>query len=114
MIDKLLSFYTPTGPERVGFVLRSGEVVEVKNTAKDTDNAFAVSAEDLIAYEDEMVATFHTHPSCTSNLSGEDYVAFRNWPSVKHFIIGSDGVACYSVTSSGVVLRDEAEDCSAW
>jgi proteasome lid subunit RPN8/RPN11 len=90
--------------EQVGFVLTSGEVVEVKNVCKDPTNGFVVSGEDLLRYSDDVVATWHTHPGATSNLSMSDYESFKNWPQWRHFIAGSDGVAEYYV-EDGELLR---------
>lgn len=111
---KLVDFYAPDGPERVGFILRSGEIVEVKNVSNDPLNAFAVEPEELIRLEDEMVASWHTHPGVTSNLSGDDYAAFKSWPDLLHYIIGKGGVTCYSVTASGAVVKNETPNCPSW
>ena len=113
LVQKLESFYSTVGNERVGFVTLGGEVVEVANISETPEEAFFVSAEDLIEYEDNSVATFHTHPNLTSNLSAEDHIAFRMWPDKKHFIIGSDGVRCYSVTRSGAVIYDDEANSSS-
>ena len=106
----LLDFYAPEGPERVGFILLSGEMVEVENIYAAPNDGFSISTEDLIKYETLARATFHTHPGITSNLSGEDYKAFKCWPSYTHYIIGKDGVRSYSVNSGGVVICNEETD----
>jgi proteasome lid subunit RPN8/RPN11 len=65
-----------------------------------------VAAEDLLKYEDSAAASWHTHPGRPANLSADDYDAFRMWPSLTHFIIGSDGIKSYTVTAQGEVLQD--------
>ena len=105
--DDLLQFYAPDGPERVGFVLMNDEIVEVKNVHPNPEHAFDVDANDIIWYEDRVKATWHTHPGSSSNLSGDDYVAFTNWPLVCHYIIGADGLRQY------VVIEGRVEDHSA-
>ena len=107
-------FYTPGGNERVGFILGTGVIVEVQNVSTSPRDSFAVRPEDMIFYEDKIVATFHTHPDTTSNLSDDDFKAFKDWPEFRHLIIGSDGVSCYYVAASGAVIKDEASDYSAW
>lgn len=103
MIDKLKDLDT-SEQERVGFVLASGEVVEVQNVAEDPKVSFSVSTEDLLKYEDEAIAAWHTHPKGGVNLSAEDYEAFMMWPDWDHYIIGSGQVAKYKV-EDGVVVK---------
>jgi len=92
------------GPERVGFILATGEIVEVENQCHEPDNGFEVSGEDLIKYPN-VVASWHTHPATDSNLSTNDWYGFRNWPEWIHLIIGTDGVTSYRV-EQGRVLED--------
>ncbi len=99
-----LSAYLSPGPERVGFVLRDGAVVEVPNRCHDPENGFDVSPTDLLKYEDDVTASWHTHPGCSSNLSEADRQSFLNYPDWDHYIIGDDGVARYAVHSGIVVL----------
>lgn len=94
------------GPERVGFVLKTGEVVEVQNICAHSDNGFEVSGADLVKYHDQVAATWHTHPSQNSNLSTNDWYGFRNYPEWLHLIIGTDGVSSYRV-DQGRVLTDQ-------
>jgi proteasome lid subunit RPN8/RPN11 len=110
----LLDFYTQHGNERVGFILGTGEIIEVQNVSASPRDSFVVRPEDILRYEDKISATFHTHPDTTSNLSDEDFQAFKDWPEFRHLIIGIDGVSCYHVAASGVVIKDEASDYSAW
>lgn len=103
MTEALRAFYADAGPERVGFVLTDGTVVEVRNAAPNPDAAFDVAAEDLLAYEDRLAATWHTHPGAPAQLSGADYQAFRAWPHLAHLIVGSDGVRRYAVHHGAVI-----------
>jgi proteasome lid subunit RPN8/RPN11 len=112
--QKLQDFYEGLETERCGFVLTDGSIVEVSNVSETPEEAFAVFSDDILPIEDEIIASWHTHPKHTSNLSDADFDAFSNWPSWRHIIIGSDGISCYSVTASGDVIRDEAEDFAAW
>lgn len=67
----------------------------------------------MLKYMDRALATWHTHPSSGSNLSPEDYVAFLNWPELRHYIISENDVWCYRIHNNLVELFDEA-DSSAW
>jgi proteasome lid subunit RPN8/RPN11 len=89
--------------ERVGIILQSGEIVELENICSDPENAFELKSRDLLRLEDEAVATWHTHPNASSNLSVDDYQAFRNWPRLKHYVIGVDGVRCFVVQGGALV-----------
>lgn len=108
-MEELLKFYATTGPERVGVILKSGEIIEAENIHPNPDEGFDVSAEVLVKYDGEIVGAFHTHPSSTSNLSADDYQGFLNWPDLLHFIIGSDGVRCFRVRD-GVVFNESNPD----
>lgn len=101
--EDLLSFYADQGPERVGFVLKDGTIIEVENTSEKPDESFDVDPQVLIDNEAEMAGTFHTHPGASSQLSGEDYQAFTNW-RVDHYIVGNDGVRKYGVNRHGAVI----------
>lgn len=106
LIEELQGKYVddPTAPERIGFVLRDGTIVELKNMCHDPANGFDFSGEDLLRYEDEALASWHTHTGKDCNLSTEDLNSFLNWPGLTHYIVGSDGVAAYAV-EKGNVLR---------
>ncbi|QEE37935.1 MULTISPECIES: hypothetical protein [unclassified Methylobacterium] len=91
-------------PERCGFVLTDGSVVEVVNQCHDPANGFDISGEDLLLHEDLAVGSWHTHTGTDSNLTRDDLVSFLNYPDLTHYIVGSDGVACY-VVNKGQVIR---------
>ena len=114
LIEKLKIFYDGFGTERCGFILSDGSIIEAQNVSETPEEAFAILADDILVIEDDIIASWHTHPNHTSNLSEDDFIAFSNWPAWKHMILGSDGLSCYSVSASGDITRDEAEDYSAW
>ncbi len=90
--------------ERVGFILKTGEIVEVENTSIEPKQAFDVSGADIVKYTPIAVATWHTHPDQDSNLSFEDFQAFLNWPELEHYIIGTDGITKYIVDDGEVLV----------
>lgn len=90
--------------ERVGFVMKNGDVVEVENQCDDPANGFDVSGEDILKYGTDSIATWHTHPDAPKNLSVGDYHTFLSWPSHRHYIIGNDGVAEYYVEDGEVLI----------
>lgn len=94
------------GPERVGFILADGQIVEVKNICQEAENGFEVSGQDLLKYQD-AIATWHTHPDMNSNLSSNDYYGFRNYPDWLHFIVGTDGVSAFKVEKGRVLVSKQ-------
>lgn len=104
LLEHLKSLYSPTGPERVGFIIR-GKVVEVDNVHPDSADFFEVSLEDLEQHLDKAQAVWHTQPNRTSQLSYEDYLGFLNFPEHKHIVIGLDGLRVYKV-ENGSVIKD--------
>lgn len=103
-MQELLNFYSGDGSERVGFVLHDGTAVEVDNVSDEPHQGFVVSTEDLLKYELSARATWHTHPGSSSNLSVEDSVAFKSWPQLEHYVIGSDGIRHFKVDGGVVVV----------
>lgn len=103
-MDALREFYADEGPERVGLILRDGTIVELENVATNPEEAFDVRPEDLIRYEDEMVATWHTHPGASPNLSLDDHMAINNWPMLEHYIIGQGSTRRYTVRNGSIVV----------
>lgn len=104
MLEDMLKSFLAPGPERVGFILDNGDIVEVPNISDKPNESFSVSTNILSTYEDRMVATWHTHPGGSSNLSVEDLDGFLAWPDQRHYVIGEDGVRCY-VVKDGAVLN---------
>lgn len=105
-LKNLEAFYASTGPERVGFIRSDGWIFELENVSATPLVSFDVAPADLISLDDSVIALWHTHPGGPSNLSAEDYMAFRNWPDLLHVIIGQDGIVVFEVTKAGkVVMR---------
>lgn len=88
--DYLLSMYSDGGPERCGFILPNG-IIEVHNLCETPTEGFLIPPSDVMMYEGVALATWHTHPNASSNLSGEDFNMFRIWYKLHHIIIGKDG-----------------------
>lgn len=101
------TFYAKDGNERVGFIFDDESVIEVDNISESPSNSFDVRTEDLLLHATKAVASWHTHPNGSSNLSPLDYDAFKAWPDMKHYIVGNDGVSCYIVDPvTKKVLKD--------
>lgn len=92
--------------EKVGFVLKNGDIVELANICDNPVEGFVIKADDMLKYEDQVVATWHTHPKASANLSVGDYLSFRNYPKLRHYIVGTDGVFEYAVRGKAVVVVD--------
>lgn len=102
LTDELLKMREGT-QERCGLILTGNRIIELKNQSQVPEEAFAIDAEDLIKHHKEMIGTWHTHVVTTSYPSGADYVCFQNWPLLKHYIVGTDGVKCYKLDGKRVV-----------
>lgn len=103
--SKLPAFYQ-TETERCGVILADGQIVERENLASDPANHFQFRLEDL----EGAVATWHTHPKSTGNLSIDDYYFFKSWPSQTHFIISFDGIWCYLTDELNRVIQVDVEE----
>lgn len=110
--QNLRDFYSESGNERGGFITKDGFVIEVKNSHPNKEDYFMFSCEDLDKLDnDNVIATFHTHPNKSANLSKEDYDAFVNWEKLLHFIIGKDKINCYKVSDRGTVVVEDCDVC---
>lgn len=99
--------------ERVGFVLKTGKLVELENISESSDQTFAFDPDEFAKYYGEAVATWHTHIGEDANLSFEDYQFFLSWPELGHFIISLKTVWYYEVEGKTVVVYNEADDNSS-
>lgn len=106
--QSLLEFWSP-GAERCGVIKENLDVLEVTNRSENPEYTFAFDVEVL---DDGPVATWHTHPSTSANLSIEDYRFFQSWPEMLHFIVGHDEVRCYQVQNGIVFCVDDEADYS--
>lgn len=104
----LEQFYASEGPERCGFVLMDGSLLEVANLAGEPEKGFEIDGAELLARlkAGDTAGTWHTHPGASANLSMADYRAFLAYPSWSHFIVGDDGVRRFYV-EEGAVLCEE-------
>lgn len=97
--------------ERCGLILQSGKVIEAKNLHPKPDNGFILDCKALLEHEDKLVGTWHTHVGGRpSQLSQEDYLGFRQWPGLTHYIVAHDGVRAYRVEDNFVQEVDLAVD----
>lgn len=96
-MQQLLEFLDGLPRERVGLILRSGELVEVQNCSAEPEKSFLVLADDILPHLDEMVGIFHTHPNGGLEPSPADIYGFRQWPELDHWIVAPEGVRCYRV-----------------
>ena len=102
-IDAALLAKFHAGPERAGVVLSDGEIVELVNEYADPENGAVLDLTPLIEISDQIVATWHTHPDATANLSSQDSESFVMWPQCLHAIVGTDGLRWYAVKGPAVV-----------
>lgn len=103
LFEALLDFYEGE-EERVGFILQDGSVIECQNIAPNPKEAFQVSGEEIMKWLDSVVATWHTHPNSTYNLSANDYEMFVSWSDLDHYIVGTNGVRKYVVMDGDVLI----------
>ncbi len=90
--------------ERVGAVLKDGEVIEFRNASSEPETTFFVVPEELIVHIENLAATWHTHTTGSFSPSPEDMQMFRMWPEQAHYIISPEGVQKYIVDDTGAVL----------
>ncbi|WMC09501.1 hypothetical protein PU634_10275 [Oceanimonas pelagia] len=109
LIVQLQRLWQP-GPERCGVVLDNGEIIELPNRAEQPALAFEVADADLAPYMGRVVASWHTHPRTSGNLSVSDYRTFQHYPDWQHYIIDQSSVWQYSVAFDYMVLLDQVFD----
>ena len=105
-MKNLFEFYSDEGPERCGFILKDGEIVELENCNPDPMQGFEIDSQDILAYLPHLSGVWHTHPGSTSVLSGEDQGYMLIWPDLEHFVIGQDGVRKYVIKDMAIVDED--------
>lgn len=98
--------------ERCGLILQNGDYIELPNIAENPEISFEINAVDLLPFVDsgQIAGTWHTHPTSSPNLSGEDRETFLVWANLKHVIIGmEDGkpAAKTYFVEEGLVLQCE-------
>ena len=91
-------------PERGGFILDDHSVLELKNTSPNpNEGAMLDMTLEQLDLLPRAIATWHTHPGTTSNLSVGDNETFVGWPAMRHAIIGTDGLRWYAVKNGAVI-----------
>lgn len=105
---KLLEYWVPS-VERFGLVLRSEEIVELRNNSPRPDLTALIAQDDIDAYGEDVVATWHTHPKGNVNLSGADYRMFLGMPQCMHYIVTETRVRSFIVRNNKVMLHEA--DC---
>jgi proteasome lid subunit RPN8/RPN11 len=103
MNTSLLSLYEGAY-ERCGFILKTGEIVEVPNICAEPTGGFDMRGADIVKFAPISQATWHTHPDDDSNLSSGDFLTFLNWPELDHYIVGNDGVTKFVVEDGDVLV----------
>jgi proteasome lid subunit RPN8/RPN11 len=106
LITCLSDKYTEDGPERVGFILTSGEVIETENVSKTPKDSFEVDFERHLDIIDNIKASWHTHPGESSKLSNADSSGFRSFPEWSHYIVGQDGLREY-IFNKGILVNGD-------
>lgn len=101
-----LKNYWDSEVERCGFILKSGEVIEVRNIAQDPTKEFEVSDNDFEKYYSEVAASWHTHTNDFANLSLSDYYTFLNIPEWDHWIVSKFKSVKFSVQEKCVILDE--------
>lgn len=88
-----------------GIILTNKSMIKLNNVAKNPMEDFELSEDDLVLLDDENTyGTFHTHPGRGANLSIVDYLTFKKYPRLTHYIIGKDGVKCYKM-QGGILIE---------
>ncbi|WP_273860753.1 hypothetical protein [Photobacterium sp. GSS17] len=95
-----------TDREHCGFITEYC-VVEVSNCAIDPKTHFEISEDDVELYLDAAVATWHSHPESSANLSLEDHALFAEIRDCRHIIVSPTEIWVYYTTPKGVVMVEE-------
>lgn len=91
-------------PERGGFVLEDGTLLEFPNNSPEPNEGASLEiGVEQLPLLDYAIATWHTHPGATANLSVGDAETFTQWPNMLHAIVGTNGVRWYGVKNGAVI-----------
>lgn len=102
-MDKLREF-TGGEVERCGFILSSGEVVEVENVSSHPGQNFEISEEAFLTYVDTMTGLWHTHVNGIANLSLPDYYTFMDFPELEHWVVSDLASVCFKVEETQLII----------
>ena len=90
--------------ERGGFVLDDYTLHELTNLSETpTEGAILDIQDGDLHLLPRVIATWHTHPGATSNLSVGDAETFCQWPQQFHAIVGENGIRWYGVKNGAVI-----------
>jgi proteasome lid subunit RPN8/RPN11 len=89
--------------ETCGLILNDDTIVDIDNIHSEPTKGFRMSVKDIAKHESKMIGTWHTHPHDTANLSQEDYLGFKQWPKLIHYIVGVDGVRAFEVVGELII-----------
>lgn len=105
----LMLHYWNSTTERFGLILEDGAVAEFKNQSQTPGKTLLVDRQSIEPFLPMAVASWHTHPENSVNLSCHDYAMFLTMPSLTHYIITETRIRSF-VVSNGKVMLHEA-DC---
>ena|SRR5688500_5558582 len=108
-LDTVLSRLWVDNIERCGFILQNHEVVEIHNHHGDPTDGFRIKEEAMNRYSDRILATWHTHPSTSANLSVPDYFLFCRLSQWHHVIIFKNDIRIYKAIGDRVLICED--DC---
>jgi proteasome lid subunit RPN8/RPN11 len=92
------------GMERGGVILSDLTILEFDNIAEDPTEGFACSPTlEQLRSLTEAVASWHTHPTSSPNLSVGDSQTFTAWPKLYHAIVGQSATRWYAVKNGAVI-----------
>lgn len=102
----LFNFYEGE-EERCGFILKSGEILELENIAENKTTGFQIDSKDILKYIEDLETIWHSHPKGSSVLSGQDMQCMLSWPDITHAIIGEDMIRTYRVSDGAVINENQ-------
>lgn len=103
-MKSLFNLFDPNGDELCGVIYEDGTVVSLPNIHPNPRDNFAMSVEPL--QDPKVIATWHTHPRTSANLSVEDYRAFVQFPRLRHYVVAATEIWCYRMAGDILVLDD--------
>lgn len=105
--DQLKALWS-LGKERCGLIMQGGEILELPNQHADPFRNFEFEESEVTSRA--AVATWHTHPVTSANLSAADYHLFLRYDTLWHYIISHDEVRAYFVQNNVVYLYEPSDD----
>lgn len=104
---KLLNGKWDPTVERCGLIHADGTIVETINISPTPENNFEF---EMHHFERDVIATWHSHPTTSANLSIDDFWFFKSWPDLTHFITDISEVRCFINFESQVYLVHAEKD----